>query len=234
VNQKEITIDLWISKYTEMESIYVSLHQSNENLVQSHENLTQRFEDFKVESKIQITDAYERGNTSGYASGTITGYAEGKEEGYVEGYVEGNETGYILGLETGERQGYSEGVEVGARGDYEGWGCFVKDPTYDEVKSFVRKDTTDRLRFARAHDFSATFKNNAYESGYRCFYVWIYFRDGTHAIVGFNTTDRGIVYVDPQTDEFVKNLRVGVDFDDLISDYYLAGDSVIEDFGYMW
>ena len=36
--------------------------------------------------------------------------------------------------------------------------------------------------------------------------------DGTdtgHAIVGFNTVDRGMVYVEPQTDEWVENFKIG-------------------------
>lgn len=33
--------------------------------------------------------------------------------------------------------------------------------------------------------------------------------EGGHAIVGFNTTDEGMIYVEPQTDEIVKNLEIG-------------------------
>ena len=53
------------------------------------------------------------------------------------------------------------------------------------------------------HDFSAAVKTNAFRKGYTCLYVYIELREGAHSIVAFNTTDRGIVFVEPQNDDVV-------------------------------
>ena len=50
-------------------------------------------------------------------------------------------------------------------------------------------------------DFAADMKANAAREGIRCAYVIIEFRGGGgHAIVAFDTTDRGLVFVEPQFD----------------------------------
>ena len=42
--------------------------------------------------------------------------------------------------------------------------------------------------------------------------IYFYDTDAGHGIVGFNTVDQGMVYVEPQSDEWVKNLEIGNDF----------------------
>jgi hypothetical protein len=88
-----------------------------------------------------------------------------------------------------------------------------RDPTYSEAQQFVNADNTDRNPYIIGSytcvNFAADFRSNALRSGYECGIVFLYFPDNTrHAINGFNTTDKGLVFVEPQSDIFV-NVTVG-------------------------
>jgi hypothetical protein len=94
----------------------------------------------------------------------------------------------------------------------------LHDPTYNEVANFIASDTTDEIPYDSetfdCEHFSQLVNNNSENQGMRCAYVILYFYDTNtgHAIVGFNTVDRGMVYVEPQSDEWVENLEVGNDY----------------------
>jgi len=141
---------------------------------------------------------YEDGNKSGYRTGYDTGY----NSGYTDGFRTGNATGFKLGNETGYITGYRQGVIDGA-----GRGYTIRDPTYLEVLQFLKIDQTDKNEYNEENytciNFAADFKNNAFKAGYRCGYVEIEFPEHAHAIVCFNTTDHGLIFIEPQTDEIV-------------------------------
>lgn len=94
----------------------------------------------------------------------------------------------------------------------------LHDPTYNEIVSFIAQDKTDEEEYIEdvfdCEQFSQQVNTNAENIGIRCAYVVIYFNgtDAGHGIVGFNTVDRGMVYVEPQSDEWVENLEIGNDF----------------------
>jgi hypothetical protein len=97
-----------------------------------------------------------------------------------------------------------------------GYGYILKDPTYQEMKSFINSDKTDLKLYDRTNyncsDFSADVILNAAKQKIRCAYVSIYFAGDTgHAIIAINTTDRGLIYIEPQEDEEV-NLQVGKNY----------------------
>ncbi len=94
-----------------------------------------------------------------------------------------------------------------------GYGYVLSDPTYEMMAAFLENDpTSDReyhIEDYNCTDFSADVKASAAMLGMRCAYVNIYFPNGSgHAIVAFDTTDRGLVFIEPQTNEEV-NLRAG-------------------------
>ena len=76
---------------------------------------------------------------------------------------------------------------------------------------FLHEDHTDIKNYNEETfnclDYSATVKKNAFDKGYRCFFVVIelgeHLLGGSHAVVGFNTTDKGFVYVEPQEDKII-------------------------------
>ena len=118
------------------------------------------------------------------------GYSEGEAEGYQVGYDEG----YVQGVEDGPESGW-----------------YLRDPTYDEAIAFINSDKTDENGYTQdyvCYDFTADFDSNAFQVGYRCGFVYIEFTDSAHSIVCFNTTDSGLIYIEPQNDEIV-DIAVG-------------------------
>jgi hypothetical protein len=94
-----------------------------------------------------------------------------------------------------------------------GYGYLLADPSYAEMKAFLEQDETSEQEYLRNEyicvDFAANVKANAAEEGIRCAYVVIeYLGTNGHAIVAFDTTDRGLVYIEPQFDWDVE-LEIG-------------------------
>jgi hypothetical protein len=88
------------------------------------------------------------------------------------------------------------------------YGYLLKNPTYQECKAFIAADQTDK--YARVEgsfeyqDFVFNIKTNAMLQKIRCAYVSVHIAaGGGYYIIGFNTTDRGMVYFHPTTDEEV-------------------------------
>ena len=90
-------------------------------------------------------------------------------------------------------------------------------PTYRQLENFVLRDDTNLLEWSEDFDcteFSYTFiKNFAKEGFYSCS-AEIDFIDGAHVIVAVNTTDKGLYYVEPQSDIIIPayKLQVGKNY----------------------
>lgn len=90
----------------------------------------------------------------------------------------------------------------------------LRDPTYLEMEAFLADDRTssntyDRGSFLRLDDyvcidFANDVKRNAIKEGIRCAGVGISFGRRGHALIAFQTTDRGIIFIEPQDDYIVK------------------------------
>ena len=231
---------------------YNTLNEEYSALDKSHKALTQELANFEANALQEIAEArdigYRDGNASGYSSGLVvgekigydsgyeTGFGDGSQDGYLEGYSKGYSQGNTTGIEIGYETGYKEGLEKGALGDYEGWGTFVRNPTHDEVLEFIQEDETDEMEYLEGEfeclDFCMMFRNNAVKKGYISYTVWIDFEGQTfgHSIIAFNTTDGGMVYLDPQLDYFV-NLQEGIDYwkDAVQSPQDYGGGYIIDD-----
>ena len=97
-----------------------------------------------------------------------------------------------------------------------GHGYTIKDPTYKEMMRFISSDDTDKAEYIvgeyECTDFATRLCNNAEAKGIRCAYVTIRFPGGKgHAIVAFNTIDRGLTYIEPQYDDLV-DILIGKPF----------------------
>lgn len=82
----------------------------------------------------------------------------------------------------------------------------LRDPTYAEALQFIGSDETDRNQYNQSYictNFATDLMNNAFTARYRCGYVTIEFPDISHAIVCFNTSDYGLVFIEPQNDQIV-------------------------------
>lgn len=78
----------------------------------------------------------------------------------------------------------------------------LEDPTWEELKEFLKRDDTDKLVYdAQTFDcsgFAITLRDHAWRYGLRCAYVELSFPDGEggHALNAFRTPDGTIIYVD--------------------------------------
>ena len=146
---------------------------------------------------------YNSGKQAGYDMGKADGYTLGEQEGYDEGYSSGKTDGYDEGYGSGRTDGYEEGVAASL-----GHGYTLRDPTYKEAITFLRQDKTDKNEYVEdtygvyvCSHFARDVGNNAEEAGLRCAFIELRYSDGGHAIIAFDTTDRGLTYFDPVSDE---------------------------------
>jgi hypothetical protein len=111
-------------------------------------------------------------------------------------------------------QNYSQNEESGH-------GFTIRDPTYQEMLSFIYTDSTDARSYSDTYtcaNFAKDVKKNALLEGYRCGFVYIEFPDSSHAVICFNTVDKGLIFIEPQDDSIV-SLKVGqysLTYDDMV------------------
>jgi len=133
---------------------------------------------------------------------------------------------------TGYSVGYVEGVKDGA-----GSGYTIRDPTYAEMVAFLAADkTNERVYNAdtyNCYDYTSDLCKNAAVKGYRIGFVYIYFKDSAHALVCFDTVDKGLIYVEPQYDAIV-NVAVGIHYWGTVSNVMSPYDDTIVRFGVIW
>jgi len=91
----------------------------------------------------------------------------------------------------------------------------AKDVTKQEVIEFIKADKTDQSLYTstyRCGDFAEDLHNNAEAAGIKSAWVELDFTDGGHghALNAFNTTDKGLVFIDCTTnDGEINNFGVG-------------------------
>ena len=80
----------------------------------------------------------------------------------------------------------------------------LKNPTFEEVKDFILRDSISLNKFIlnqyECRHFATDVNNNAEAEGLRCAFVLLCYGQGQHAVIAFDTVDRGLVYIEPQTD----------------------------------
>lgn len=123
------------------------------------------------------------------------GYAFGEDGGYNRGY----EAGYEIGCEEGAGSGYT-----------------LRNPTYGEMMRFLADDRTDSREYVEGEyvcsDFAAAVNNNAEAEGFHAAIVLIDFPgERSHAVVAFDTVDKGLIFIEPQFDEVVE-VSLGISY----------------------
>ncbi len=138
-----------------------------------------------------VAVAYEDSYDKGYDQAYDVGYQEAYGEAYDKGYAKG----YEIGLATGSKAGVATRVEL-------------SDPTHREMREFLARDKTDSKPYIKGeyvcNDFAAELDNNAEADGIRAAYVRIRSKGLWYAVVAFETLDRGIIFIEPQSDKEVK------------------------------
>lgn len=104
----------------------------------------------------------------------------------------------------------------------------VINPTYQELKNFVNKDQTNRLKYNDDYvcsEFSYEFIRNFEMEGFSSGAVYLDLicpneddEEHGHAIVVINTTDRGIIYLEPQDDNLFssENMQVNDNYCNIV------------------
>ena len=219
LKDKKKMLEIMNEKYGALNDGFAQLSEEYDFLDEKHAELEGLIPELEEEAfTIGLNEGedigYEKGYEIGKDIGEQTGYEDGYSVGQEDGYSEGVDIGYDSGYESGYDSGYLTGAESYAAGDYEGTYWFVRDPTYSEMKKFLHEDWTDKMIYNgtyRCGEFSHTLRDNAFKLGYRSFGVYLLLEDGAHMIVAFNTTDRGMIFIEPQRDDFVK-LKIGINY----------------------
>lgn len=133
------------------------------------------------------------------------------EDSYGEGYHQTFDSGYQAAYDESYAKGYEKGLEIGLEigsGEEVATLVEVHNPTYKEMREFLGRDKTDLNTYIKGvymcTDFSADLNNNAEREGIRAAYVIVRARAWSHALVAFETVDRGVIFVEPMSDTHVK------------------------------
>jgi hypothetical protein len=88
----------------------------------------------------------------------------------------------------------------------------LKNPSFQEMKNFILKDPASRKQFVlnkyECRHFATEVVNNAEVAGLRAGFALLGYERGQHAVVAFETIDRGLIFIEPQTDVAI-DVRVG-------------------------
>jgi len=95
------------------------------------------------------------------------------------------------------------------------------DPPYSVFKSFYENDSTHFHPYVNSTNltryicinFAHDFRVNASKVGIRCALVLVYYNKTGHAIDAVNTTDKGMIYIDPQNNEELVAPVIGQPYD---------------------
>lgn len=151
------------------------------------------------------------------AVGLVLGYFTGYNVGLNTGNTTGFELGKVISYEKGYISGYDNGKEYVVT-HLDQYVAVPKAVSYDEVVEFLKEDKTSDNEYSTNYDciiFTSRLKENANKIGIKCASVILDMYDSKnnsrvgHAINAFDTSDKGIVYFDPQTDQPRYNVEVG-------------------------
>jgi len=165
--------------------------------------------------------------------GYIRGYQNGHESSYNQAYNDGKDEGYQAGYQSGLQAGYEPSAQQKTTDGYT-----LKNPTYQEMKTFLAEDLTNDNNYMEDKyvcvDFSAAVNNNAEAKGIRCAIVDIFYPDGYgHTIVAFDTTDKDLIFIEPQFDQEVK-LVIGRSYSQLNKFTTAPRDDTIKRYLVVW
>ncbi|MFC1920281.1 hypothetical protein ACFLYQ_00985 [Chloroflexota bacterium] len=131
-------------------------------------------------------------------------------DGYDHAYDRTFNIGYEMGYSEAYNKGYEKGYEIGQGHileDKVGSLVELRNPTHTELRQFLSADNTNLNTFISGkyvcYDFVAEMNNNAEVAGIRAAYVRIRSANWAHALVAFETVDRGLVFIEPQSDKEV-------------------------------
>lgn len=208
---------------------------------------------FRIGNSEGFVNGFSEGNASGYSAGYNIGFNNGCDsvpvptkapdrynEGYISGVLAGKSQGYVEGFSAGKIAGFSSGYDAGyVNGTKDGTvaGYNIRDPTYAEMQDFITSDKTNlniyNLKTYNCFCFTRDVLANAFNVGIKAGFVYIEFPEIAHAIVAFNTVDKGLVFVEPQTDN-IMTMSIGLHYWDRSIFKEPGYDDTIKSFTIIW
>jgi hypothetical protein len=112
-------------------------------------------------------------------------------------------------------QAYDKGYKAGIDSVNQSYDLMLKKPTYSQVLDFLASDNTSQLK-TNCLGYSTNFRDNAMAGGLWCYVVIFNWQTdaglhGWHALNAFDTTDKGLIYIEPSGDKIV-TLQLGDDY----------------------
>lgn len=98
-------------------------------------------------------------------------------------------------------------------------------PSFLELTKFLEEDRTDLLEYRKNEfncvDFTNTFIKNFLKEGFFACETTLYIidengKEGAHSLVAVNTTNLGLIFIEPQNDRILYKIEVGDDYCDLV------------------
>jgi len=117
---------------------------------------------------------------------------------FFAGWYAGYDRGHGLGCYEGNAAPSPEATE-----QY----VLVRDPSYEEMRQFLESDETDKNEWRWPNyvcmHFARDVKEAGTTAGMRSALVYIDYGEmkWSHFLVAFETTDKGLIFIEPQTDE---------------------------------
>jgi hypothetical protein len=140
---------------------------------------------------------------STFTEEVVAAYQGGYEKAYAQTY----EVGYRESYEGAYKKGYEKGYEIGQGAGSKGEVATLvglRNPTSTELREFLASDETNSNPYIPGEyvcfEFATQVNNNAEVNGIRTAYVRIRFKEWGHAVVAFETADKGLIFIEPQTD----------------------------------
>ena len=167
------------------------------------------------------------------------GYAYGRNKGFQAGYTSGQDVAATPQSVQWETESYQAGYKAGHDSVLQKANSYeLHNPTYQEMMNFLIADPADSKQFDEDEhmcvDFTAEVKNNAEAQGIRCAMIYIMNSEGIgHTIVAFDTTDRGLQFVEPQYDRVV-TLAIGQSYSELNNFMPQPNDDIIRRYLLIW
>ncbi|MFC2003551.1 hypothetical protein ACFLV4_06395 [Chloroflexota bacterium] len=100
----------------------------------------------------------------------------------------------------------------------------LRNPSWAELKAFLDLDDTDSLTYDEdtfdCSGFAITLRDRAWKYGLRCAYVKVRFMEEAigHTLNAFQTTDKGLVYVDAIENDTIAYVQVGKAYGTIVVD----------------
>lgn len=173
---------------------------------------------------IYLDDSYQKITATAYEDSFDLGFEETYHTAYRSGYTDAYEKGYDKGYEIGLTSNSENNILSLVA---------LKNPTYQELKEFLSRDQTNANQYIPdeyiSFDFAVELNNNAERQGIRAAFVTVVFPEKSHGITAFETTDRGLIFIEPQSDASV-HLIIGESYWRLagITDPAYYNDTIVD------